>query len=71
MGNEFQIIFEKTRETSLIKQLSDIIIVEKPMLLQNTLLSGLFSQKKSLLVPALLFACGRRTSALVLNKDDF
>src|SRR5574338_1387111 len=71
LGDEYQINLEQVREKAYAKQLSDIIFIEHPALLQNTLLSGLFSQKKSLLLPALLFACGRRSSALVLNKDDF
>ncbi len=71
LGDEYQQTLEKVRGKALQQQLSDIIFIEDPMLLQNTLLSGLFSQKKSLLLPALLFACGRRSSAVILNKDDF
>lgn len=71
LGDYYQQLLDKAQAKAHIKQLSDIISINDPMSLQNTLLSGLFSKKKSLLLPALLFACGRRSSAVILNKDDF
>lgn len=71
LGDQYQHALENARVKAQQQQLSDIIVIQDPMLLQNTLLSGLFSKKKSLLLPALLFACGRRGSAVILNPDDF
>ena len=51
LGDEYQQVLERVRGRALQQQLSDIIFIQDPMLLQNTLLSGLFSQKKSLLLP--------------------
>ena len=67
---DHQLLLQHNQEAKQT-QLNEIIFISKPNLFQQTLLSGLFSDDKSKLWPALCFCCGRRPSTLYLHAENF